>query len=130
MFKHLVVFVSAVDCGEDIYLPEGSVSSQNYPQAYPDNHLCAWKISASRDDLNILVSDMKIEKAVLGCSYDSLSVSDYLVTFWNTTTGAKCRVYNSLFQQGDMSPYTHYTYIPTHTYRHNINTSKLARLLP
>ncbi|XP_067941959.1 cubilin-like [Watersipora subatra] len=67
---------NAISCGNDLYLPQGSLSSPNFPQNYADNLFCAWKVTIVSGIIDFDVTHMEIEGGIPWCFFDSLSIYD------------------------------------------------------
>ncbi|KAI8771823.1 bone morphogenetic protein 1 [Biomphalaria glabrata] len=62
-------------CGGYIYAENGTITSPSYPEPYPPNKHCVWKIVAPNDHkINLNFTHFDIEGHNQGCEYDSLSV--------------------------------------------------------
>ena len=62
-------------CGGDFNSATGTFSSPNYPQAYPHNRECVWRITVEpgkRIQLNLVNVDLEFHS---DCNYDFLEVS-------------------------------------------------------
>ena len=44
----LLIFFSAAACGGTLTAPEGNITSPSYPDNYPKNKRCIWKITGPR----------------------------------------------------------------------------------
>nr|XP_026689503.1 fibropellin-1-like isoform X2 [Ciona intestinalis] len=62
-------------CGANITEDEGRITSPNYPQEYPNNAFCVWKIKTDVPNMpiQITITAIDIENA-RSCQYDFLSV--------------------------------------------------------
>lgn len=83
------LYVATPFCGEVHLKHTGIISSLNFPQEYPNNVKCIWKISTDPNRrIAIGVKDMEFDvepgSNIYSCNYDFVSVSD------GTDSNAKC----------------------------------------
>lgn len=55
-------------------IPEGAITSPNYPEPYTENSYCEWRISASRGStIQLRFNDLDLE-GLGNCYFDSIEV--------------------------------------------------------
>ena len=56
----IILFILAESCGGILKDPSGEITSPNYPNNYPDDATCTWKISPEKTHVNLTIEDFKV----------------------------------------------------------------------
>ena len=73
------MYIVAGNCLTEHFTPNGSLASPNYPENYPHNLLCGWRVTVPSANVNFIVSNISVASEVNGCGHDGLYVSLFLV---------------------------------------------------
>lgn len=66
--------LSFIECGGDLNAPSGTISSPNYPNLYPHNRLCRWKITVPQGRrVTFTFNDLRLEDHD-SCAFDYVEV--------------------------------------------------------
>ena len=60
----IILFILAESCGGVLKDPSGEITSPNYPNNYPDDVTCIWKISPEKTHVNLTIEDFKVSAQV------------------------------------------------------------------
>ncbi|XP_029110994.1 cubilin [Scleropages formosus] len=70
---------SIEECGGDLNAASGTISSPNYPNLYPHNRVCQWRITVPPGRrVTLTINDLRLESQG-GCPYDYVAVYNGLV---------------------------------------------------
>lgn len=70
----MVDALSLIECGGDLNAPSGTISSPNYPNLYPHNRLCRWKITVPQGRrVTLTFNDLRLEDHN-SCTFDYVEV--------------------------------------------------------
>lgn len=82
-------YLDISECGGDFTAPVGTFTSPNYPNLYPHNRVCEWRITVEEGRrVTLTFNDMKTEEH-WSCSSDYVAVSI-------GCEGRKCSLYGAL----------------------------------
>ena len=62
MISDSIFITFAVSCGGVLSGVSGEISSPNYPQPYPTNITCTWKIRGGSSHVNLTFLDFEVSK--------------------------------------------------------------------
>ncbi|XP_076146859.1 cubilin [Alosa pseudoharengus] len=73
---------SVEECGGDLNLPSGTISSPNYPNLYPHSRTCRWEITAPHGRrVTLTITDLRLEgEGSSSCNYDYVDVFNGVVS--------------------------------------------------
>ena len=63
--KIIILIILAERCGGVLTNPAGEITSPNYPNNYPDDVSCTWKISPEKTHVNLTVEDFMVRPRVI-----------------------------------------------------------------
>ncbi|KAL2085662.1 hypothetical protein ACEWY4_018982 [Coilia grayii] len=77
----LTFTASVEECGGDLNLPSGTISSPNYPNLYPHSRTCRWHIAVPTGRrVTLTINDLRLQTTGSGsCNYDYVDVFNGLV---------------------------------------------------
>ena len=78
--QHWYLFI--LGCGGNFTSPTGTITSKNYPEAYPTNSDCTWRITVQeRRTVQLSFQDFDVEGHST-CNYDRVTVSVFFPAWW------------------------------------------------
>ena len=60
----IILVILAESCGGVLTDPYGEITSPNYPNNYPDDVTCTWKISPEKTHVNLTIEDFMVSAHV------------------------------------------------------------------
>lgn len=66
--------VAAESCGGILKDPSGEITSPNYPNNYPDDVTCTWKISPEKTHVNLTIEDFRLEDSQTCKKFDFVKI--------------------------------------------------------